>query len=224
MCRFGDDDDTALDEPTQGDLRHAFAVFVTDSGKSRIREKTVASLCQRSPGHDACAELLHDFLRFNLLVEDMCLDLVDCRNNLHVAGNVNEVVGIEIAYPDSTEFTFLICFLQSPVCTVTVAERLVQEHQIDVVRLQLAQALINREFRFLVTIVGNPHFRDKKNLFAVDTAFSDCIAYTFFIVVGLCRVNHTIAYTKGIAYTTLALGGRNLIDAIANLGHFDAVV
>ena len=45
-----------------------------------------------------CTELLHDFLRFNLLVEDMGLDLIDCRNNLHIAGNVNEVVGIEIAY------------------------------------------------------------------------------------------------------------------------------
>ena len=82
-----------------------------------------------------CTELLHDFLRFNLLVEDMCLDLIDCRNNPHIAGNVNEVVGIEITYPDSTEFTFLICFLQRPVCTVTVAEGLVQKHQVDVIRL-----------------------------------------------------------------------------------------
>ena len=99
-----------------------------------------------------------------------------------------------------------------------------QEHQVDVVRLQLAQAFVDRGFRFLVAVVGNPYFRYKENLLAVYSAFADSIANTFLVVVSLRRVNHAITHAEGIAHATLALGGRNLIDAIANLGHFDAVV
>lgn len=47
--RFRNDDYAALYEPTQGDLRHRFAVFMTDFGKNRIREEAVTSLCQRPP-------------------------------------------------------------------------------------------------------------------------------------------------------------------------------
>lgn len=58
----------------------------------------------------------------------------------------------------------------------------------------------------------------------VDAAFAHGIAHALLVMVGLCRINHTIAYTECIRYTTLALGGRYLIDAIAHLGHLDAVV
>ncbi len=90
--------------------------------------------------------------------------------------------------------------------------------------LQLAQALVDGGFGFFVAVVGNPDFRYEKNLLAADAALADGIAYSFFVVVCLCRVDHAIAYTEGIAYTTLAFGGRYLIDAVARLGHFDAVV
>ena len=76
VSRFGDDDDAALDEPTQGDLRHAFAVLATDFCKHRICEETVAPLGKRSPRHDARAELLHDALRLDLLVEDVRFHLI----------------------------------------------------------------------------------------------------------------------------------------------------
>ena len=90
--RFGDDD-AVLDEPTQGDLRHAFAVLAADFCKHRIREETVAPLGKRSPRHDARAELFHDLLRLDLLVEDVRFHLIDRRNDFHVAGDVDEMVG-----------------------------------------------------------------------------------------------------------------------------------
>ena len=55
--RLGDDDDAALDSPGQSDLYYAFPIFATDFGKYWIREETVTALGERSPRHDACAEL-----------------------------------------------------------------------------------------------------------------------------------------------------------------------
>jgi hypothetical protein len=100
--RFGNDNYAALDKPTQGDLGYAFAVFLSDLGQQRIREKTVATLGERPPRHDLRAELLHDPLRLDLLVEHMRFHLIDRRNDLHVAGQVDEVVGIEIRNADGT--------------------------------------------------------------------------------------------------------------------------
>ena len=146
MGRFGDDDDTALDEPAQGDLRHRFAVLAADFGQNRVREESVAALGQRAPRHDARTELLHDALRLPLLVEDVRFDLIDRRDDLHIAGQVDEVVGVEVRNADSPQFSLLVRLLQCAVCTVAVTEGLVQKHQVDIVGLQAAQALVDGGF------------------------------------------------------------------------------
>lgn len=193
MGRFGNDNHAALDKPAQGDLGYALAVFTADFGQQRIRKETVASFGERSPRHDARTELLHDPLRLDLLVENMRLYLIHGRNDLHITGQIDEVVGIEIRNADSTQFTLFVSLFQCAVCPVTVAERLVQQYQVDIVRLQFTQALVDRSFRFFIPVVRYPHFRHEENFLAVDTAFADGISYAFFVVVCLCRVDHTIA-------------------------------
>ena len=47
--RFGADDDSALNQPAQGDLRHRFAVFVTDFGQNRVREESGCGLRRTAP-------------------------------------------------------------------------------------------------------------------------------------------------------------------------------
>lgn len=68
--RFWDDDDTALNEPSQGDLRHRFAVLMSYFGQYRIRKETVAPLCERSPRHNARAKLLPRNMADAILVYD----------------------------------------------------------------------------------------------------------------------------------------------------------
>ena len=68
--RFWDDDDAALNEPSQGDLRHRFAVLMSYFGQYRIRKETVAPLCERSPRHDARAKLLHRNMADAILIYD----------------------------------------------------------------------------------------------------------------------------------------------------------
>jgi len=43
--------------------------------------------------------------------------------------------------------------LQGAVCAVAVAERLVEQHQVDVVGAQAAQALLNRRLCLVVAVV-----------------------------------------------------------------------
>ena len=99
-----------------------------------------------------------------------------------------------------------------------------QEHQVDIVRLQFTQALVDGSFRFFIPVVRYPHFRHEENLLAVDTAFADGISYAFFVVVCLRRVDHPVTHFQCIAYATFAFGGRYLIDAVTHLRHFDAIV
>lgn len=54
----------------QGDLRHRFAVLMSYFCQYRIRKETVAPLCERSPRHDARAELLHRNMADAILVHD----------------------------------------------------------------------------------------------------------------------------------------------------------
>lgn len=110
--RFGNDNHAALDKPTQGNLSYAFAAFAADFAKQRICKETVASFGERPPRHDARIELFHDSLRFDLLVEHMRLYLIHGWNDLHITGQIDKMVGIEIADADGTEFTFLVSLFQ----------------------------------------------------------------------------------------------------------------
>ena len=41
MRGFGDNDYVALDEEAQGDLRHGFIIFLSDSRQYPVREKVI---------------------------------------------------------------------------------------------------------------------------------------------------------------------------------------
>lgn len=135
---LGDDYDSSLEKPAQSYLSHCLIVYAADFCKHRIGEEVVPAFGKRAPGHYACAEFLHDFLGFCLLVEDVGLHLVDGGNCLYIAGKVDEVVRVEVAYADSPQFAFFIGLFQCTVCAITVAERLVQEHEVYVVSLKPA--------------------------------------------------------------------------------------
>lgn len=122
---------------------HALAMPGADVRQCHVGEQAAASFGERPPRHDMRAELFHNLLRLRLLVEDMHLHLVHGRDNLHVAGYVDEVVGVEVRYTYCPQLAFLAGILQGTVCSVSVAEWLVEQHQVDVVRLQFAQAPVD---------------------------------------------------------------------------------
>lgn len=113
VSRFRYYNHIALQQPAECDLCHAFTVFLTYGREYVIRKEIIATFGKRSPCHHVSAEFFHILLSLGLLVENMCLDLVNRRCNLHVTGQVYEMVGIEIAYANRPEFSFLISSLNA---------------------------------------------------------------------------------------------------------------
>lgn len=73
------------------------------------------------------------------------------------------------------------------------------------------------------TIVGNPDFRHQEKFLAGYAALGDGRAYTFFVVVCLCRVNHSVSDFESVADASPALGGVDLEYSIADSRHLNAV-
>ena len=63
----------------------------------------------------------------------------------------------EVAHADGTELAGLIGLLQVTIGSIAVAIRLVKKHEVDVVRLQLAQTLVNALHGLALAIIGRPH-------------------------------------------------------------------
>ena len=74
------------------------------------------------------------------------------------------------------------------------------EQQVDVVGLQLAQALVDACRRLLLSCIRNPYFRHQKNVLPDNTALAYGISYTFLVKVSLRRVNQAITHIQRIAY------------------------
>ena len=72
----------------------------------------------------ACRTLL----RFSLLVEYVCFHLIHSWNNLHVVSDIDEMIRVKIWDAYGAKLSLLIYFFQCAVCTVSVTERLMQEH------------------------------------------------------------------------------------------------
>ena len=132
-------------------------MLLSDLCKGRIGEQSVGTFCQRSPCHETRTQLIHEFARLALLVEDMRLHLINHRCYLHVGGKVNQMVWEEVAHADGTELAGLIGLLQVTIGSIAVAIRLVKKHEVDVVRLQLAQTLVDAFHGLALAIIGRPH-------------------------------------------------------------------
>ena len=63
----------------------------------------------------------------------------------------------EIAHADGTELAGLVGLLQVTIGTIAVAVRLVKKHEVDMVRLQFAQTLVDTLHGLALAIIRRPH-------------------------------------------------------------------
>lgn len=141
--RLGDDDDTALHQKAQCGLRGGLAILCTDLCQHRVREHVLAPLGELTPGSDLAAVLFEVLACDLLLLEDMRFNLVDGGLDLGKALKVEVAVGAEVGNADGTELAGLVEPLHCAVRAVVIAERLVDEQQVEVVGLQLAHGCLD---------------------------------------------------------------------------------
>ena len=222
--RFRDNDHVALQQKAQGGLGGSLAVLGTDGGQHGVGEHILAALGKGAPGFDLAAVLLQVFPGQLLLLEDMGLDLV--HGGLH-AGEVLDVqiaVRAKVGNADGTNFSGVVELLHGAVGAVIIAEGLVDQQQVQVIGLQLAQGFLNGSLGLFVTGVGDPHLRGQEELLAGQAARGQRFAHAFLVAVGLGRVDAAVAHVDGVQHAALGVLRRGLVDAVAQLRHLDAVV
>lgn len=162
---LGDGHDAALRQPAQGDLRGILAVLATDGGQLRAFDDAVHALsAQWTPGHHPRAELGVQRFDGGLLDEGIALQLVDHGLHIHIVGEVEEATRLEVAHADGAHLAVAVGTLHGAPGAEDVAVGLMDEQQVDVVGLQLAQALVNAAGGTLFAGVADPHLGDEEEM------------------------------------------------------------
>ena len=167
VARLRDGHDAALREQTQGHLRGGFAIVGTDAAQHFALDDAVDALsAQRTPCHHLGAELVEHRLDAALLYHCVALQLVDHRLGVDIMREVEETGFLEVAHADGAHLAVFVGLLHRPPRAEHVAVGLVDEQQVDVVGLELAQALVNALGGFLFAGVRDPHLGDEEEVFA----------------------------------------------------------
>lgn len=137
--------------------------------------------------------LLQKLLGFDLLVEGVGFDLVNCRNHFVINDEVYKPIRIEVADTDGFDAAISIQLLHRPPRAVNVAVGLVDQIQVEVIQSQLVQRPLESLLGAFVTSILNPEFGGDENLVSRHATLLDGFADGFFVAVRSCRVNQTVA-------------------------------
>ena len=136
---------------------------------------------------------------------------------------VEETRRLEVAHANGPHFPVVIRFLHCPPGAENVAIGLVDEQEVDIVRLQFAQTLTDGGSGLGLAVVAYPYFGHQENILTRYTGFRDGGTHAFFVVIGLGGVNKAITDGKGIGHAALRFLRRDLEYAVAEKGHLNTV-
>ena len=137
---------------------------------------------------------------------------------------IDEAIGIEVAHADGSYLTFTIRTLHSSVRTIVIAERLMDQEQVNIVGLELLQTFEDGGISLLFARISDPDLRHYEEFGARHATLGDGLTYTLFILIGLSRIDHPVAYTDGIQDTALSFLRIDLVYAIAQLRHLHTII
>ena len=98
-------------------------------------KQTIFSFCKRSPGFWLNATALHPWHGMQLLVEGVNFNLVYRRGNVVEGDKIGQSVRMEVADANGANFACLLQFFHSTPCPMDIAIRLVNQIQVDVIKL-----------------------------------------------------------------------------------------
>src|SRR5690348_4332387 len=145
--RLRDGHDAALGEPAQHDLRDRLAVTRGDRSQRLVLEDAVLSFGERRPCFELDTLRPAELLRAGLLIEGVHLYLVDRRHHLVVHDEIHEPVRLEIRNADGPDPAIAHQVLHRTPRAVDVAERLVDQIQVEIVQAETPQRTVECRFR-----------------------------------------------------------------------------
>jgi len=222
---FGERDDSALGDPAQDDLGHAFPVFGRDAQQQFVLKDIVPAFGERRPSLDLHVVLLQKRLRLELLLEGVHFDLVDRGRDLVMDHQVHEAVGLKVGDADGPDFALLIQLFHGAPFAINIAEGLMDEVEVEVIELQPFQGIFEGLPGTLITVSLDPQFGGDEQLFPRHAAAFDAPADGLFIEVRSGGIDMPIAGLDGVHHAAFAFGGiGNLENTETEDGYLHAVV
>ena len=119
----------------------------------------------------------------------MSFNLIDCRFDLSKMVNVNKSVRIKVGHAYRFHLAGFVCLFHGTISTIIISEWLMDQHQVNIVCLQLAQGFLNRRFCLFISCIAYPYFSCDEQFITRNAALYNCVSYAFFVAVSLRRIN-----------------------------------
>ena len=171
--------------PAEHYLSRCFSVFSSNRSKYRIFKQTAAPLAKRCPCFNLHLILIHIFFCKFLLVKWVCLHLIYHRFDFRKGNNIHQTIRVKVGYTDGSDPAFLIQFFQSPVSTIIVCKRLMQQDQIKIRCLQFFHRSKHRLFCLFIAVMLNPYLCRQENILSCNARLYDGIPHLFLIKIAL---------------------------------------
>ena len=148
--------------PTQDNLRDRLPIRLGETLEHRLREQALVAMPERIPCHQDGIELAGSLLELLLREIRMRLRLDDGWLHAGMRRAVLDGRLREIRKPDGPDLSLAHRALHRLISMLDLADGLVEEQQVDVVRLEPAERLINGLVR--TSIDARPELRRKEDL------------------------------------------------------------
>ena len=220
--RARDHDVSLLDVPTQQHLGGGLAVLLGEALDEGLgHDRVVAASAQRVPRLQRDVVLLEEFLELRLREVGVALDLVDRGDNLALVEDALRLGNVEVRQADRANLAFLMRLLEDAVPRDGIAGGLVQDHQVDVVRAQALERLVDGAGAFEER---RPELRLEENFLARLRGRAHSAPDGALVHVDVRRVDERVAVVERVGDRRLGIIRLEQVGAEANLGDGDAVV
>lgn len=220
--RSWDHDVSLLDVPTQQYLGGGFAVLLGEALDEGLgHDRVIAASAQRVPRLQRDVVLREERLELGLREVGVALDLVDRGDNLALVEDALRLGNVEVRQADRANLAFLMRLLEDAVPRDGVAGGLVQDHQVDVVRAQALERLVDGAGAFEER---RPELRLEENFLARLRGRAHSAPDGALVHVDVRRVDQRVAVVQRVGDSRLHVVRLQQVGAEADLGNSDAVV
>ena len=165
----------------------------------------------------------HVLMRGDLLMERVGLHLVDHRRDLIERGKIRQTHRVNVAHADGAHLAFLVQLLQCAPGTVHIGERLMEQHQIQIIQSQPPQRTFNRFTGLRIAVMFDPHLGGDEQLTAVDAAVANALPDLGLVHIGLGGVDVSVSDLDGVGHASRRFVTGHLEDAETQLRHDHAI-
>ena len=98
------------------------------------------------------------------------------------------------------------------------------DHLVQIGQSHLFQGLVDGAGGLLIGLVLGGHLAGHEELLPGEPAGADTLSHAPLVAIGLGGVDGPVAHLDGVPHAAAGVLRRRLIDAVAQLRHFDAVI